>query len=121
MPQTAVNGANGHGAEKVLPEHLTADELRLMDRYRVALESKGNQINQGDRETIASIKYAQQELSKPLNGDRGKIELVSHIRGLMGAEGRGAALSMAIICGAVLNFYVAHKGELDESERAKFY
>jgi len=115
------NGVNGHGAEKALPEHLTGDELRLMDRYRVALESKGTQLNQGDRETIASIKFAQQELSKPLNGDRNKIELVRHIRGLMGAEGRGAALSMAIICGAVLNFYAAHKGELDESERAKFY
>ncbi|MBS1996556.1 MAG: hypothetical protein JSS86_09610 [Cyanobacteria bacterium SZAS LIN-2] len=103
-----------------LPEHLTVEEVKAMQRYRQALESKGSNINQGDREQIAGFKYAEQELSRPLNGDKNKIELVQHIRGLMGREARGAALSLAMVSVAVLQFYHAHQAEIDESQRATF-
>jgi hypothetical protein len=103
-------------------EHLTAEEVEVLKWAREGLESKGkDNLNQGDREQIASFRYAEQELSKPLGNDMVKRGLVDHIRGLMGTEVKGAALSMAMISIAVLNYYQTHESQVEDTSRSKYY
>ncbi|MBU6450145.1 MAG: hypothetical protein KGS72_00085 [Cyanobacteria bacterium REEB67] len=103
-------------------EHLTPAELKTIERARLSLESKGqSNLSEGDKEQIASFRFAEAQLSKPLGGDPVKVGIVEHLRGLMGREARGAALSAAMLSVVLMDWYNASKPQVDDSNRSKFY
>ena len=103
-------------------DHLTPAELSVIVNARQALESKGAEsLNEGDKDQIRSFRFAEAELSKPLGGDRTKIEIVGQIRRLMGVEARGTMMSVAVLSTALLGYYQANHTAADDSKRAQFY
>lgn len=116
-PRLEQIGRNGDGSvrESGFGDHLSPRELARLAELQSTLEGKGN-LSPSEKETLRSLRQAQEELSKPgAKSPQFNSRLVA-VRRVIGLEGVNKVAGPAMIAAVVLNLYRASASEVDEAQ-----